>query len=60
MEEKYGRIGIRYNHAQVMRPKHPYSVLFSFNDKIAEIVFEPSDMMVSMLKCRIAENDTEF
>ncbi len=59
MEAEYGRIGIRYNHAQVMRPKHPYSVLFSFNDKIAEIVFEPSDMMVMMLKSRIAENEAD-
>ena len=56
IEEAYGRIGIRYNHAQTMRPKHPYSILFSFNDKIAEIIFEPSDQMADMLMDQIEEN----
>lgn len=57
LEKEYGKITIRYNHAQVMRPKHPYSILFSFNDTVAEIVFEPSDEMVFALKKRIAENE---
>lgn len=57
LEEMHGKIGIRYNLAQVMRPKRPYSILFSFNGKVAEVVFEPSDMMVDALKDRIAGNE---
>jgi len=59
LEQAYGSIGIRYNLSQVMRPEHPYSVLFSFNGKVAEIVFEPDDMMADALKSRIAENDAD-
>ncbi len=57
LEETYGKIGIRYNHTQAMCAKHSYSILFSFNDKVAEIVFEPSDQMISELQKRIAENE---
>ena len=58
MEKQYGKIGIRYNLTQVMRPNAPYSILFSFNGKTAEIVFEPDDKMVNALNARISENDT--
>ena len=58
LEKQYGKIGIRYNLTQVMRPNSPYSILFFFNDKTAEIVFEPNDKMVNALKGRISENDT--
>lgn len=58
LEKQYGKIGIRYNLAQVMRPENPYSILFFFNDKVAEIVFEPDDAMVNALKQYIAANET--
>lgn len=57
LEEQHGRVGIRYNLTQVMRPKNPYSILFSFNGKVAEIVFEPDDAMVNALRVRISENE---
>ena len=59
LEATYGRVGIRYNLSQVMHPERPYSVLFSFNEKVAEIIFEPDAMMVEALRSRIAENDED-
>lgn len=56
MEKAHGRVSIRYNHAQTMHPRHPYSLLFDFNDRVAEIVFEPSEQMIAALQARIAEN----
>ena len=57
LEEKHGKIGIRYNLTQTMRPQNPYSILFFFNDKVAEIVFESNEAMVNVLKARISENE---
>ncbi len=57
MIRQYGPIGIRYNHAQVMRPRAPYSVLFEFNGKTAEIVFEPDERMAAAILEQIREND---
>ena len=57
LEKTYGRTEIRYNHTQAMCSKQKYSILFSFNDKVAEIIFEPSEQMVSAIQKRIAENE---
>ncbi|MBQ9748369.1 MAG: hypothetical protein IJV98_06255 [Clostridia bacterium] len=58
MARDYGKIGIRYNHAQVMHPRCPYSVLFDFNGKVAEIVFEPDEKMAAAIaeQIRLLEN----
>lgn len=53
----YGTVGIRYNHAQTLCPRQPYSIYFSFNDKIAEIVFEPSAQMAEAIADKIRQND---
>ena len=58
LEEKHGKIGIRYNLTQTMRPENPYSILFFFNGKVAEIVFEPDEAMVNALAARISENES--
>jgi hypothetical protein len=57
IEKTYGKVGICYNYTQAMCSKQKYSILFSFNDKVAEIIFEPSAPMISALQKRIAEND---
>lgn len=57
IEKTYGKVGICYNYTQAMCSKQKYSILFSFNDKVAEIIFEPSAPMIPALQKRIAEND---
>ena len=49
-EARFGRAKIRYNYSQIMMPKETYSYLFRFNGEIAEIVFEPSEEMVTAIR----------
>ncbi len=59
LKAEYGTIPIRYNHAQTMRPSRPYSALFDFNGRVAEIVFEPDDAMITTMNSRISENEND-
>lgn len=54
-ESDYGHIQIRYDFCQTIRKSGAYSLLFEFNDKIAEIKFQPNEEMRSQLQ-RILEN----
>lgn len=49
-EARFGRAKIRYNYSQIMMPKKTYSYLFRFNGEIAEIIFEPSEEMVTAIR----------
>ena len=61
--EKFGRVKVRYNYCQVIRPKDAYSYLFEFNGEAAEIVFQPDDRMLEEIRRTAAANgasdDTE-
>ncbi len=60
-EKEHGSVFVSYNFAQVVRPKHAYLLLFSFHGKTAEIFFEPSEAMATLLERQIAENEkSEF
>ncbi len=57
---RFGRAKIRYNYSQVMMPKETYSYLFRFNGEIAEIVFEPSEEMVTAIRAvLLSRNDMD-
>lgn len=53
--EKFGRVRIRYNYCQVIRPKDAYSYLFEFNGQTAEVVFEPNEEMLAILRSAVEE-----
>lgn len=46
---RYGKMPIRYNYCQSLMPKTAYCILFDFNGKCAQIVFEGSEQMVQYL-----------
>lgn len=54
--EKFGRVKIRYNYCQILRPKDAYSYLFEFNGQMAEVVFQPNDEMLAVLQKTAREN----
>ncbi len=60
MEKIYGKVDVFYNFSQTMRPKQAYVLLFLWNGRITEIIFEPSEEMVLALKRAIAETDLEI
>ena len=58
----YGRPPIRYNYCQSLMPKTSYCILFDFNGRSAQIVFEGNDLMAQHLALYIrsrkeSEND---
>lgn len=57
--EKYGRVKIRYNYCQVIRPKNTYSYIFEFNGDIAEIVFQPDETMLALIREVLARREQE-
>ena len=59
VEKDCGKATIRYNHAQTMRPKKPYSVFFDFNGRVAEIIFEPNEAMILAMRECICENEND-
>ena len=54
--EKFGRVSIRYNYCQVIRPKNTYSYLFEFNSQTAEIVFQPNEDMLAIIERAAKKN----
>ena len=59
---RYGRPVIRYNYCQSLLPKLSYSILFDFNGRLTQIVFESSESMAQYLNAYIrsreeSEND---
>ena len=59
---RYGKPPIRYNYCQSLMPKTSYCILFDFNGKSAQIVFEGNDRMAQHLRAYIcskkeSEND---
>lgn len=46
----YGKPPIRYNYCQSLAPKYAYCILFDFNGRCAQIVFEGSDLMAQHLR----------
>ncbi len=56
-KKEYGKIAIRYNFSQTACPKNAYSVLFSYENKIAEIMFEPNENMVMAMQYHIREKE---
>lgn len=57
--EKYGRVKIRYNYCQVIRPEKTYSYIFEFNGDFAEIVFQPNEEMLSRIREFIGRGEQE-
>lgn len=57
--ESYGRVKIRYNYCQVIRPKKTYSYIFEFNGDIAEIVFQPDEAMLALIREAIDQKGQE-
>lgn len=55
----YGRVKIRYNYCQVIRPKKTYSYIFEFNGDIAEIVFQPDEAMLALIREAIDRKEQE-
>jgi hypothetical protein len=47
---RYGKTPIRYNYCQSLAPKDAYCILFDFNGRGAQIVFEGSEQMEQYLK----------
>lgn len=47
---RYGKTPIRYNYCQSLMPKTAYYILFDFNGRNAQIVFEGSEQMAQYLK----------
>ena len=47
---RYGKTPIRYNYCQSLAPKTAYCILFDFNGRNAQIVFEGSEQMAQYLK----------
>lgn len=47
--QRYGKPPIRYNYCQALAPKTSYCILFDFNGRCAQIVFEGSERMVKHL-----------
>ncbi|MBQ8496756.1 MAG: hypothetical protein IJ489_04780 [Clostridia bacterium] len=50
LTQRFGKSGIHYNYCQSLAPKSPYVILFEFNGRVAEIVFEPNEAMVCHLR----------
>lgn len=49
LTQRFGKSRIHYNYCQSLSPKSPYIILFDFNGKVAEVVFEPNEAMVCYL-----------
>jgi hypothetical protein len=47
---RYGKTPIRYNYCQSLMPKKAYCILFDFNGRCAQIIFEGSEQMEQYLK----------
>ena len=47
---RYGKPPIRYNYCQSLAPKTSYCILFDFNGRCAQIVFEGDERMEQYLK----------
>ena len=59
---RYGKPTIRYNYCQSLSPKLSYCILFDFNGRLTQIVFEGSEKMAQYLNAYIrsreeSEND---
>ncbi len=48
--QRYGKPPIRYNYCQSLAPKTSYCILFDFNGRCAQIVFEGNEPMAQHLK----------
>ncbi len=57
LEKEHGKIAARYNFAQTASPKHAYSVLFWVDNRVAEVIFEPSEEMVMAICPHIHEHE---
>lgn len=58
--QRYGKPPIRYHYCQSLAPKVSYCVLFDFNGRTAQIVFEPNEQMVRYLQQYIcAKKETD-
>ncbi len=59
----YGKPPIRYNYCQSLMPKTSYAILFDFNGRSAQIVFEGSEKMAQYLKeyiCARKESENDI
>ncbi len=49
-DRRYGKPPIRYNYCQSLAPETSYRILFDFNGRCAQIVFEGNERMAQYLK----------
>ena len=58
--QRYGKPPIRYNYCQSLSPKISYCILFDFNGRCAQIVFEGNERMVNHLQqCARSKKESE-
>ena len=54
---RYGKPVIRYNYCQSLAPRSSYCILFDFNGKLTQIVFEANEPMVQYLNAYIRSKE---